>query len=1144
MYLDYSKLSFDRDGNPETPELLLQTRGDAPIGVLGGVSNTHLHVKFVEPSELTFDVASHIDGVKNPLYDKVNGHKLVYTECYGVYLLMNPETETDGIAETKHVTAYSLEKELETKRFFLEEGTYRFYDNPYVDADGVAHNDSILGRALECAPGWSIKSVAPEVAQRYRTFDEYDDYLLPFLYNDAQQTFRCVFVFDTYDRTISVLDADAELEMLPIYLDFDNLLKAVKVEEKSDELATAVRPYGSDGLSIFDVNPIGSNWMYDLSYFIESGDIPKELGEKWTQWQRSVLNQQSYYHGLCALRASAGARLLAERSKLTELEGELTGLTAQQSVVIQSIAIGASTSSDLSAINNRISAKNIEIAAQEALIADIEEQLDENVSGSYASKIKAIADSLNVKKVFGDDYETLAKFFIEQDITDESFVATSVDADSSGESGTVSGATVSMTGSSVYRVSLDDMSKTMYLLSGGKFAFSGDSALFGDIIRGTIEVNADNTFVMSFYAGTIIDGAKRAPSGMITLSGTLRSLSSDVAEVDNGGVITYEGTSCTANIAAADLFVTYNVSDYQNYAVQLELFDYAAGVLEELSSPTYEFTVDAGNFIFAQEFSRFREKLALGKGVYLRLHDEQVIKPYIIEFEIDFENRSSFSILFSNRFKAVDYANSIANMIKRTYSSSRSIDASKHSVNQTVGQMSYVSRLMQEQIDSAKNTILAARNQSVIIDGAGIHISCDDADDEYIRAFEMRMVNGMLAMSRDNWNSVDVALGVFKTSRGYHTGINAHVLAGDMLIGHDLIIENPLVDAQGRETGVMQFKIDSSGAWLNNSTFILQKDNGGKMIIDPKYGLVAGTGNLFSVDGTTVTPTFVDGNDEVEFDDDGMPKNTNFYIDSRDGSAYFRGIVYANAGKFAGELVAASGTFKGTVQASKFLDAAGNDMMNNSKWKSDYLDLGNIILDGKTGDISMKGNLNLSQLSSITWNAETAPVKYQFSVNGTSGWHTDMSDSDMYRRDSLDGGKTWGNAYQFRGKDGRNGSDGSDATVNFSNILNALKTAASTQNTFITATKLGAPNIYGANIYGAKMYANDFGIYPEEGEDSGTFTLYAHNTSMFSIEYLFPGIVSFVTQGSGWIHGNYYFMGNVDFSNATVTGLDTAATFG
>ena len=85
----------------------------------------------------------------------------------------------------------------------------------------------------------------------------------------------------------------------------------------------------------------------------------------------------------------------------------------------------------------------------------------------------------------------------------------------------------------------------------------------------------------------------------------------------------------------------------------------------------------------------------------------------------------------------------------------------------------------------------------------------------------------------------------------------------------------------------MQFKVDSSGVWLNNSTFVLQKDNGGKILIDPRYGIVAGNENIYQTSGTTVYPSFVDDNGDISFDGDGMPENTNFYLDICDGNAYF-----------------------------------------------------------------------------------------------------------------------------------------------------------------------------------------------------------------------------------------------------------------
>lgn len=55
MYLDYSKLAFDKNGTPETPTLVLKTMHEETIGVIPGVYNLKLSVKFAEPSEMTFD---------------------------------------------------------------------------------------------------------------------------------------------------------------------------------------------------------------------------------------------------------------------------------------------------------------------------------------------------------------------------------------------------------------------------------------------------------------------------------------------------------------------------------------------------------------------------------------------------------------------------------------------------------------------------------------------------------------------------------------------------------------------------------------------------------------------------------------------------------------------------------------------------------------------------------------------------------------------------------------------------------------------------------------------------------------------------------------------------------------------------------
>lgn len=1049
MYLDYSKLEFDLDGNPEVPQLALQTLAGETIGAIPGAYNIKMRIKFSEPSELEFDVASIVDESKNWIYDDITGYKQIYTKNYGIYLTMNPTLSSDGMSEQKHIKAYSIEKTLEAKKFFLEEGTFKFYDqtNPRSDA-------TIIGRILEVASGWSVGYISPSLAQKYRTFEQYDEYLLSFIYNTAPEKYRCVFVFDPYKRTISAYDADEQRSILPIYLDFDNLIQSIDIDEISDELVTAIRPYGSDNLSIREVNPIGTNWIYDLSYFIANGDIPSDLGNKWVAWQKSILNNREHYRGLNALRASATAMLLSEKAHLVDLQGELDDLKNQQSVTIQALAMETTEAGKesqqtlLDKINKEIKEKESEISAQKAKITEIEASLDPDDPESYAGQISSIVNSLSISNYFTEEeYEILSSFFIEQDITENTFVATTVDPTISGESYDLLNENLSISSSNISKIELNDFEKSMYTLTAGTFSFSGNLLIRGDIIRGTLEVNNSGKYVLSIYAGSLSAKGKTVDSGMITASGTLTGLTDDIKDVTVDEVTTKEGTNLSFQCTSGSLFLTANISDYQKYSVQMELYEFAVNVLSDLATPTYEFSVDSGNFIFAQEFSPFRDSLKLGEGIYLNIGNNERITPYIIEFELDFENKENFSLVFSNRFKRHDNCNTLKDMIEQSYSSSRTFDAGKYIYNQAVGQTSMVSQFMNSSLEAAKNTILAAKNQSVVIDGAGIHVGGDSN-------YQLRIVDSMIAITDDNWEHAKLAIGLFASDEvGTYFGVNAEVIGGKLIVGNNLVIENET------DSGVMQFKVDSSGAWLNNATMLFQKDSGGKILIDPEYGIVAGYDNLYSVDGTKITPSFVNSNGDIKFDSDGMPENANFYLDIKDGRAYFRGSVNASSGSIGGwtigddcltsgsgttfvalnasntnnseyaiwagasspssapfyvkrngDIYAKNGTFRGTIRGGTYLDSSGNSMMNGSgQFTADYLSLyGLEITNGSTttfkvtagGAVTINGNITMSAGSSINWANVSEINESQSSAYSMANTAYDRADAAYSRADS------------------------------------------------------------------------------------------------------------------------------------------------
>lgn len=1017
MFINYESLPFNSDGTPLPPTLVLKTLSEKTIAPISGVQNIRLNVKFTEPSELSFDVCAEIDGQKNPVYDELTGYKIVYTENYGVYVTMNPSVSATALSEVKHVECYSIERLLDTKKFFLENDdngvTFKFYD-----ATDEHNDDTMIGRILEVATDWHVGHIDMTVAQRYRTFDGYDDLLLTFLYGNCQDKYRCVFVFDPYARTINVYDADAPIEKLPIYLDFENLVDNVKVEELTDELATAIRAYGAEPLDISAVNPIGTNYIYDLSYFIASGDIDAELAQKWNEWLMLVQGRREYYSGLIALRASTTASLLAIKSDLIEYNGELDSLLSQQSITIQALAkehTSAGKDSQqalLDTINADITAKRARIAATQSRIDALNAELD-----ACTLRIRETVDEVSLEANFtANELRELRKYMIEQDMVETSFVAADADTVNSCTTRLMENVVLSLDGAVVTKVPSVGDGRDMYTISGGHFTTFGDD-MNGDVIRGTLEVGADDTFIMSLYTGSLVVSGVRYRSATVVFSGSMSNLVTDVDASTSGGVEVMCGTSVMFQFDAT-AYITANVSDYQRYAVETELYDHALQVLAKLSMPAYEFSVEATNFIFLQEFAPFRDRLALGKSVYLNLGRGQTIHPCLIELAMDFEEYSKCSLVFSNRFYRQDFVNSLRDMVEQSYSASRSFESKKFLYNHSAAQTSAVTKFMNGALDAAKNRIIGAGNQSVVIDTNGIKVG-GDSD------YQMRIVDNMIAMTDDNWAHAKMALGLFASpeGEGNYYGVNAEVIGGKLLIGNNMILENETDD------GVMQFKVDSSGAWLNNSTFVVQKDDAGKILIDPRYGIAAGTSDLFTLNGTNVLPAFIEDG-EVKLDDDGFPVNTNLFVDLNSGDAYFRGKVYATDGIFNGTIYANNGVFKGTVEAAKLKGEIEADEEDDAWLKGCGIKVGgtesspNFLVD-RQGNVTMQGNINLSS-GNITWSSSNSPVKAQYSVNGTSSWHDTFASSDKFARYSYDGGATWTSAVKIVGSDGARGTDGSD----------------------------------------------------------------------------------------------------------------------
>lgn len=1125
MNIDLSKLQKDVFGHIESPQLILKRKTGETLGILYDSFDISTDIKYNELSSASFSYPD-----MGRFYDEIVQDRVVEIRPYGVFIVADTDVEYQDGRVVKTVSLYSREYELAGRKLQLGAGTYRLYSP-------TDNTETLMGMIKEKTRLWSIGSVPSSLWNIYRTFDDIDVEILDFLYNNIQESYGCIVEFDTFDRIINIKDANADTVMLPIYMSKDNLVKRINIRTAADSMANRISVYGADGVTIRDVNPTGTNEIIDLGYAISIGDIPDALVSKYISWKNAIIANQDYYSSVVALRNATYSRYLTENAKLTDLKGELTTLENTRATTLKML----NTTNDpttitemeerLEEISDEYVQKEDEIDEQQDLVDAIHAEYE-----GFIEQLQAINDDLKLESFFTDsELDILDPFFIDGEISDSTFAVFDVDISNSDDS---------FTAKSSVQVLLSDVSlrdiqtsevvgRRIFDISGGSITLTADEyECSAELVHATMDHKSNGEVVLSAYVGAGTVNGTSVMSGNITVTGIstfddddiigdmeekVETITDDATGVSYD-IVSYEG-DVGFTCSDSNVYFTKNATEYQRYSVEQELFDYATGRISELAYPTSEFEIESCDIVYAQDFAAFRDAIKLGCGVYLQLDDDLLLKPILLELHFDFNDLSKFSMVFSNQFqiKRPDEVNKLKNILQRASNTSRTLDLSRYEFGSfdSSGAHSQLDKFFSDGLDAAYQQVTAGSGQTVTINGGGIKVASEDST-EYIL-----MANGMIAIVDTETKETKAAIGHFynKAIGTDFNGVLADVIGGTLLAGRYLDME-----CYSPTGAITQFKFDGTGAFLNNSRFYLQSDSGGRIGLDPEHGFIAGTSSLFDVTDTgIVKPSCIDDDGELILDSDGFPQDTNVYI-GIDGKAYFRGTVYATDGNFTGDVYARNFYFQDGDDVKTLLDEATKEFDLSSLNK---IDLGSIVIDGTTGSINFAG------AGSITWGSNT-PVKYQFSISINGPWHDTMQSSDRYRRDSTDGGQTWGSPYQFVGKDGEDGADGSDAEV-----------PDYIRQTYIDGTRVSSFHIEANRLEAVCPVGSD------ESDDSVGFVL----TGAFSdssLEYLrifsydsgmTPYTVFESPSGAyaSWRFGFTSMHGTIDFSGADVTGL--IATF-
>lgn len=267
-------------------------------------------------NRLTFNVDRYIDVdgeyVESAGYEKLKDHMTIYLEGLDYFQLQEPSLQNDnGRYEYKACEAYSDEKTFEDKDMkglSFNKGTkdsMEMLATNNVDDMGYAkeyitfcndrnHELSLMHLVLDRVPGWSVGYIDPAIKNEKYSFEADNTNAYAFLNTTVANVVKCVFYFDTINRTVSAYAKENIGKDTNIFIGWRNALNMLKMTPQADTMYNALTIQGDEELDITRVN-YGRSYIYNLDYYLTTNYFPQETIDKVKIWQKWQIDNHAKY---------------------------------------------------------------------------------------------------------------------------------------------------------------------------------------------------------------------------------------------------------------------------------------------------------------------------------------------------------------------------------------------------------------------------------------------------------------------------------------------------------------------------------------------------------------------------------------------------------------------------------------------------------------------------------------------------------------------------------------------------------------------------------------------------------------------------------------------------------------------------------
>ena len=952
------KLTFDYYHNLEQVDLFLCNPDGRELFPLPGKSR-NLTLRFNDLSELTFEVDSKVtlsNGTVVDLdaYDYIQTKRLVYATNIGWFQISGVDEHDNGIVKYKSVTAESYQSVLKNKGFISEERVYCFYNpnDPHDDRYDSTKDDSIpsvlgqwskqlgikqaLGQGL-AEPDtpyddWTVTYVNSSLiysgaGSKCRTFKENVTYGYDWIVNDVEEAFEVVILFDFMYKTIHVLTPNEVAQRVNVIYTFNNFMKNIDINEDSEDIVTVLNCNG-DNCDITAVNPTGTNYICDFSYFMDKTNyrwMSAALITKLEQWKAACdAEKDTYTNYVSQLRA-----LWLEKTKcVTSLQEMSLSLQDLKNAQNKRSVVGSGTPGALCGI---VAAENVQSGNKSIK------------SGTTYYSTAFTGEKTITAYQFSPSYDAANKKWVFSGAS-KTGTANSIVADNLSDSNT-SGVSYwyfsDVTDGSSYcklqsavTVNKDSATSTYYCGGFDRYIAysypivdeSTGKTTYTDTIQSWINlreslVNSLNATDASLQAS--IDSVSAQLDAISSRLNILSYFASTPGLLRELNCYWIEGDYTNDNIAVLEETTPEEEIDLAN-----ELLEAGYIELSKVCQPRFSFSLESVDATKQYEFKEQMRLLELGKIITIEKEEGLWYYPALLEIAINLDNSEEFTMAFANAMRLDDWGYTYADLISDASSTSRKVSANWQDILAYAKERETVTSLIRDPLDMTLRAAFANMvNQEFTVDKNGIlgrkkvSETSDEFEDE-----QVRLINNLLIFTDDNWETAKTALGkIYYTDDDGNQvtsyGLIAETIIGSLIMGERLKIKN---SDSTVELGAEGITIKKKNADNTYSVVFSAKPDGSLV--------VKGYATQESVDEVVSELNVAKEAISAKVSSTGGDKSSfawsltssGFYLYSSSTSpvmsvtssgAVFSGSLSAATGTFSGSLSAATGSFAGSLSA-------------------------------------------------------------------------------------------------------------------------------------------------------------------------------------------------------------------------------------